>query len=137
MTESPTVHGSGRCLCGAVSYTVTGPLRAVVACHCEQCRRTSGHHVAASAAPTDALIIDDPTGALTWYRSSEGARRGFCSVCGSSLFWDRLDGPHTSIMAGTLNTPTNLTLTHHIYCAHKGDYYTLSDSLPKFERLGP
>ncbi|MDJ0684539.1 MAG: GFA family protein [Alphaproteobacteria bacterium] len=132
MMESPTVHGSGRCLCGAVSYTVTAPLRAVIACHCEQCRRTSGHHVAASAAPTDALIIDDPTGALTWYRSSDFARRGFCSVCGSNLFWDRIDGPHTSIMAGTLNKPTNLTLTHHIYCAYKSDYYTLPDSLPLF-----
>ena len=39
----------GRCLCGAVNYRVDGPLRPVVACHCGQCQRTSGHFVAATS----------------------------------------------------------------------------------------
>ena len=125
MSHTPETHGSGRCLCGAVSYTVAAPLRDVIACHCEQCRRTSGHHVAASSAPSDALAIEDPTGALTWYRSSDFARRGFCGVCGSNLFWNRIGGTDTSIMVGSLNEPTGLTLIRHIYCAFKGDYYTL------------
>jgi len=37
-------------LCGAVRYEVRGPLRPVVACHCTQCRRMTGHFLAATAA---------------------------------------------------------------------------------------
>ncbi|WP_442475962.1 GFA family protein [Roseovarius litorisediminis] len=38
----------GSCQCGAVRYEVAGPLRQVVGCHCSQCRKTSGHYVAAT-----------------------------------------------------------------------------------------
>jgi len=118
----------GGCLCGAVRYRVTGPLRAVLACHCQQCRKTSGHHVAATAAPRDAVAIE---GAVTWYASSAQARRGFCGTCGSNLFWDGGDAD-LSIFAGTLNGPTGLRTSGHIYCADKGDYYTLTDGLPQW-----
>jgi len=51
---------SGSCLCGAVTYQVSGALRPVVACHCSQCRKASGHHVAAtSAARADVAIVGD------------------------------------------------------------------------------
>ncbi|MFQ6554170.1 GFA family protein [Aestuariibius insulae] len=117
---------SGGCLCGAISFTVSGPLRPVIACHCTQCRKTSGHFVAAtSAAREDVTITGDPV----WYRSSDSARRGFCGICGSQLFWD---GPGTalSIFAGTLDAPTGLSIAGHIFCANKGDYYEITDSLP-------
>jgi hypothetical protein len=106
---------------------VSGPLRPVVACHCTQCRRTSGHHVAAtSAARADVKII----GAPVWFRSSPEAQRGFCGVCGSNLFWHG-PGGHLSIFAGTLDQPTGLRLAGHIFCADKGDYYTIGDGLPQ------
>ena len=89
-------HGGG-CLCGAVTYRIAGPLRDVIACHCRQCRKTSGHFVAATTARiADLTIVDD--GALRWYRSSEAAERGFCGVCGSSLFWRRFGGDHVGVL---------------------------------------
>lgn len=118
---------NGSCLCGAVSYCVTGPMRPVIACHCTQCRKTSGHHVAATSAARDAIEI---VGEVRWYRSSDTARRGFCPVCGSNLFWDG-PGANLSIMAGTLDGPTGLRLKGHIYCADKGDYYDIADGLPQ------
>ncbi len=124
---------TGSCLCGAVSYRVTGALRPVIACHCTQCRKTSGHHVAATSAPRDAMEI---TGAVTWYASSDSARRGFCPTCGSNLFWDGA-GSHLSIFAGTLDAPTGLRLTAHIFCADKGDYYEIADGLPQAESEDP
>ena len=48
----------GRCLCGAVTFKVTGKLRKVLVCHCSQCRRSSGHLWAATAAPVEAIEID-------------------------------------------------------------------------------
>ena len=128
MTEK---HGGG-CLCGAVRYEVTGPLRGVVACHCSQCRRTSGHFVAASSAPADALTLNRAEG-LCWYRSSPGAERGFCRVCGGNLFWRAIGNSDISIMAGSLDTPTGLTITEHIFVADKSDYYRLDDGLPQLQ----
>jgi hypothetical protein len=32
----------GSCLCGAVAFEITGPLRSVIACHCHQCRKQTG-----------------------------------------------------------------------------------------------
>jgi hypothetical protein len=59
---------SGGCLCGGVRYAVNAPLRGVIACHCGQCRRTSGHYAAMTNAPTEHLVLvrsdtlDTPTG---------------------------------------------------------------------------
>ena len=61
-----TTRATGSCLCGAVRYEVTGPLRKVVYCHCEQCRKTSGHFVAATACGADKLSILSVVG-LLWY----------------------------------------------------------------------
>ena len=116
---------SGSCLCGGTRYTVSGPLRPVVACHCNQCRKTSGHYVAATQSAADDLTIEGST--LTWYRSSEHAERGFCSVCGSNLFWRRFDTPYVSIFAGTIDGATGLTIESQLYPESKGDYYDLPD----------
>lgn len=118
---------TGGCICGAVTYEVTSELRPVIACHCTQCRKTSGHHVAATSAPRDAVEI---TGSVTWYTSSETARRGFCGICGSNLFWDG-PGTHLSIFAGTLDGDPGVRLIGHIFCADKGAYYDLTDDLPQ------
>jgi len=123
----------GSCLCGAVSFQVSGPLRPVVACHCNQCRKASGHHVAAtSAARADVTV----TGAVSWYQSSDTARRGFCGTCGSPLFWDG-PGENLSILAGSLDGATGLSMAGHIFCADKGDYYEIDDGLPSAQGRDP
>lgn len=118
----------GGCLCRAVTYTVDGPLRPVVNCHCAQCRKTSGHYVAATSAARGDIEIK---GDVTWYTSSDTGRRGFCGVCGSSLFWDG-SGENLSIHAGTLDGASGLETRGHIYVADKGDYYEIADDLPQF-----
>jgi hypothetical protein len=127
-TDSKAIH-RGRCLCAGVRYEVTGPLRAITACHCSQCRRTSGHYAAFTAADTAHVHLPQ-SATLVWYRSSEAAERGFCSVCGSSLFWRQPDSGLICISAGTLDSPTGLMIEKHIFVADKADYYDLHDGLP-------
>ena len=128
MSDTPEVH-RGDCLCGAVRYEITGPLRPVVACHCEQCRKTSGHYVSATAAARKDMILHGEA-ALRWYSSSETARRGFCVECGSNLFFDR-DGRNTvAIMAGSLDKPTGLRTVGQIFTEEAGDYYELPQGVP-------
>lgn len=118
---------SGGCLCGEVTYYGAATLRPVVACHCLACRKTSGHHVAATAAPREAITIQGP---VTWFQSSDQARRGFCARCGSNLFFDG-GGARMSIFAGTLDQDQSIQMSGHIFCAEKGAYYTLEDGLPQ------
>ena len=129
MSTTHDHHGS--CLCGAVQYVVRGPLRDVVNCHCSQCRRTHGNFAAYTAAAMADLTLTSSHG-LKWYRSSAEARRGFCSKCGASLFWEPADKDYIAIAAGTLDVPTGLRTVRHIYVADAADYYTIDDDLEKF-----
>ena len=72
----------GSCLCGAVSFEVDGPLRPPDACHCTQCRKQSGHFWASTDVPRAALAVQGSEN-ITWFKSSEQVRRGFCSTCGA------------------------------------------------------
>ncbi len=127
---------TGRCACGDVAYQVDGPLRPVLACHCDMCRRMTGSFVTATSAWRDGFRLTREDG-LRWYQSSRRARRGFCGNCGSSLFWDSPERPTISIMAGSLDKPTGLELVRHIYVANHGDYYEIADGLPHYDDHGP
>ncbi|WP_421779426.1 GFA family protein [Kiloniella litopenaei] len=121
---------TGSCLCGDVQFDIMGDLRDSVACHCNQCRKTSGHFVSATAVSRDEFKITVDKG-LKWYHSSNRARRGFCNNCGSSLFWDQDGRDKMGIMSGTIDGETGIKTSNHIYVAKKGDYYDLDDVLPK------
>lgn len=129
------VEARGACLCGAVRYQVMGPLRSVVYCHCGQCRRTSGHFVAATAVAKDELVVDSDID-LVWFASSEFASRGFCRCCGSSLFWLPEAEDYVCIMAGTLDDPSGIEAVEHIYVDDKPGYYELNDNLSKHAQGG-
>ena len=129
MSERAT-RATGACLCGGVTYEVHGPLRPVILCHCGQCRRTHGHVAAyTSAARTDVEFRVQAT--LKWYASSDRARRGFCSECGASLFWEPLGEGRLAIAAGSLDTPTGLTIERHVFVDDAADYYEIPEDVPR------
>jgi hypothetical protein len=129
-----TPRATGRCLCGAVRYEVRGPLRDILLCHCEECRRWGGYLGAFTSTHTEHLTIDGGP-ALRWFDSPDSdrhARRGFCVECGSSLFWQPMPGERTNIAAGTLDRPTGLRVAGHWYTRHADDYDELPvDALPR------
>lgn len=119
---------SGSCNCKSVTFTVRKPRAGVAACHCSQCRKQSGHHWASS----DAEEADfDISGDVRWFEASPTAKRGFCPVCGTFLFWKAHDESKMSFSAGTIDGPTGLHLARHIFVADKGDYYDITDDLPQ------
>ena len=115
---------TGSCLCGGVAFELDEPLRDSVACHCTQCRKTSGHYWSATQVPNDRFrITRDDT--LAWYQSSPEARRGFCNRCGASLFWQMDAEGATSVGSGTIDGPTGIITARHIFTEDKGDYYSV------------
>ena len=129
------VH-TGGCLCGAVRFSASGRLRGVIFCHCSQCRRQSGHFYAATSVPDVALAIEGGDN-VTWFRASAKARRGFCRVCGSALFWKHDERAETSLLAGAFDRSDELVGEAHIFVGDKGGYYTIDDGLPCYEKSRP
>jgi hypothetical protein len=122
---------TGGCLCGAVRYEVKGPLRDVVNCHCSMCQRLHGNFGPHSKARKVNIRITNAAG-LAWYKTSEAAQRGFCRLCGASLFWEPFELDATGIIAGTLDGPTGLKTIGHIYVGEKCDFYEITDGLPQY-----
>ena len=126
---------SGSCLCGSVTFEVEGELDKIDACHCEQCRRWTGHFLASADVARSALTLNGEEH-VGWYDSSERVRRGFCSSCGSSLFFDPVDREKhdwIGVSMGAFDKPTDASITLHIFVAEKGDYYEIADGLPQNE----
>jgi hypothetical protein len=123
-----TSDAQGRCLCGGIRYAVRGELRDVINCHCERCRRFTGHHMAATRAALEDISIEDADSLLRWFFPVPEAGYAFCSRCGSSLFWQSTADPaRRSICAGTLDTPTGLSTTQAMWTSQASDYHSRPD----------
>lgn len=123
----------GTCLCGAVRLQIDEPLeKEPEACHCTQCRKQTGSYLIAVNVRRSALRIEGGE-AVTWYRSSPQVERGFCSVCGSTLFWKpTLEGyDWTAVALGCIDSPLSLRVAKHTFVSHKGGYYDITDGAPQ------
>ncbi len=127
----PALRGS--CQCGSVSFALSEQPTEATACHCVQCRKQSGHFFASVNLPKAAVSIVGEQ-YITWYQSSPKVRRGFCSKCGSWLFWEPVLRDWTSVALGSIDGPTGVQLERHIFVASKRDYYAIADGLPQNER---
>ena len=100
---------SGRCLCGAIRFTIPMPARFEV-CHCDDCRRWHGASPVGVDLTEVTLSSDDAR--LRWYNSSPPVERGFCKKCGTSLFYRmKRDPTRWSVYHGALeNVPPSIPL---------------------------
>ncbi len=121
----------GGCYCGRVRYRATGVSRQVTECHCSQCRKQAGHRYAGTGAKASNIEIEGVTN-VTWYRASPDAERGFCSTCGSHLFWKPSNEDYIGILAASVDEPSGLRMAKHIFVDDKGDYYEIMDGLPQY-----
>jgi hypothetical protein len=112
---------TGGCLCGAVRFELTPPLRPVVVCHCSLCRRSGTLAGAYTAVPREAFRLSVESG-LAWYVDANGRRRGFCGTCGATLLLSDDAEPTISVSAGALDGPTGLVTERHIYASHAADW---------------
>jgi hypothetical protein len=125
----------GGCSCGAVRYRVDGPPRYAAHCHCRDCRRTT-----AAAFATYASYDRDR---LAWiagppkvYRSSPDVERRFCGACGTPLTYEgKRWADEIGVLACTLDDPSLVKPTRHVYVAHQVPWLTLGDGLPRFRTV--
>jgi hypothetical protein len=133
----------GSCLCGGVKYEITGPLEGAANCHCTMCRKQHGaafrSRAGVKASDFHWIQGDD---LVTFYESSPGTHRGFCSVCGSPIC-NRIDANAVSsggiermgVQLGGLDDDPGVAPGAHVFVADKAPWFTITDDLPQFAQF--
>lgn len=119
----------GSCLCQAVTYRANFETDKVHVCHCTLCQKWHGGPALALSCGEDWKIEGEDK--LKWYKSSEHGQRGFCSVCGSNLFFKAPSAGYYAVTAGTLESQESFEIETHIYIDKKPPYYDFSDKAPR------
>lgn len=125
----------GSCLCGAVRYQVVKFDTDVANCYCTMCQKSSGSAFATygSVRPADFAWLTGEEHVKV-YQSSATAERGFCEICGSSLYF-KLRTPHSGyeVSFGTLDEAPNEVPNANIYCASKAKWSVPTKNLPDYK----
>jgi len=124
---SKTLSLSGRCLCGAVTFEAKNVEPKHHACHCTMCRRWSGSPFFGIHVGGVEFSGEDN---ITRFDSSDWAARGFCSACGTNLFYYLKPADRYSICAGTFDDQSTFELSREIFIDHKPDGYWFAGDLP-------
>jgi hypothetical protein len=130
---SPTTEYSGGCLCGTVRFAFIPPTLFSAHCHCRYCRRAHGAaFVTWAGVPEDRFRITRGEDRVTWFASSRQGQRGFCSQCGTTLFYRSSVCPgevHVALacMDGKIDREPEL----HVFYDEHVDWVSVRDDLPK------
>lgn len=134
MSSSTDSSTAGRCLCGAVQYSVKGEIGDAFRCYCRSCQCVTGSAFAAVAAvANERFELVEGEDNLGCYDSSPGKHRYFCSQCGSAVFVRTDAQPDmTRLRLGGLENPPGVNTRAHIFVKEKVNWYEISDNLPQF-----
>lgn len=124
---------SGKCLCGAVVYTVPDEFLYAANCHCSNCRRTTGSAFKPFAGiEREKLVLADGHENLLTF-GEEAGHDAHCRVCGSLLYSVVRDGAYVHVAMGTLVDAPTMRPSKHIFVGSKAPWFTITDQLPQFE----
>ena len=122
---------AGGCMCGKIRYAITGPLEFSAHCHCRSCQMGSGAGFATWAGMKPSSF-DVTKGSIKTCETSPGVERGFCENCGTSLTYVNESGfpGIISVLAVTLDDPSFVQPTSHVFTSHQQPWVKLNDGLP-------
>lgn len=126
---------TGGCLCGAVRFSAAPPTLFCCHCHCAWCRKAHGAaFVTWFGVPAAAFSLPSAE-TLRWYASSAESERGFCSRCGSTLFFrSRLAPGEVHVALACADGPIDREPTAHIFSEAAVPWVQLGDALPRLDR---
>jgi hypothetical protein len=126
---------TGKCLCGAVQYTVPDEFRYALNCHCSNCRRATGSAFKPFAGiERSKLSITTGEDALLIF-GEERAHDVRCKKCGSFLYSVVRDGEYVHVTLGSLVDAPTIRPTAHIFVGSKAPWHAITDQLPQHEEF--
>lgn len=124
----------GSCLCGDVTFEITGAPSSLSYCHCSRCRKAAGVFSAVLVGKAEDLKVISGEDAIAKYRAEPNGKfdRCFCKHCGTSL-GDMASGDIYVVAASALDDDPGIRPVAHIHCASKPDWYEILDDVQKFD----
>ncbi len=118
----------GKCLCGAITFEAEEVDPHVHACHCSMCRNWTGGPLMAATVKNISFGGEEK---LKTYKSSEWAERGFCSDCGTSLFYHLFEPEMYLMCTGSFEDGDQFSLDGEIYVDEKPKGYDFAGDHPR------
>ncbi|MGH8478560.1 MAG: GFA family protein [Gammaproteobacteria bacterium] len=115
----------GSCLCGAVRVSTKATSRGVGACHCSMCRKWTGGPLLVIGCGSDVHFEGDDS--ISVFSSSDWAERGFCSKCGSHLFYRLKKEGHYEVPVGLFDDGEQWVLEQQIFIDEKPSFYSFAN----------
>ena len=104
---------TGGCQCGAVRFHATELRDNPHVCYCRMCQKATGN-LFASLVGVRHEHLSWTRGTPSEFDSSDVATRGFCSACGTPLYYRSLGGPHVSIAIGSFDEPHHIEILYQM-----------------------
>jgi len=125
----------GSCLCGAVTYAVTGEAKRFYHCHCSRCRKATGTGHASN------LFLQP--GELVWLSGADQIRafkvpeaqrftNSFCAICGGRVPRQPAGTDIVIIPAGSLDAEPPIAPQARIFIASRTTWSCADVALPSF-----
>lgn len=119
------MEAKGSCLCGAIRFIAKNMSNEVGACHCSSCRKWGGGPLMAVDCGTNVVFEDEQKVAV--YNSSDWAERGFCSQCGSHLFYRLKESGQYMMPVGLFGEVAGLDFDHQVFIDEKPSFYCFAN----------
>ncbi|MGF1660486.1 MAG: GFA family protein [Rubrimonas sp.] len=121
---------TGRCLCGAVTFTARAVGGEMHACHCGMCRRWGGGPFLAVAAKAEDMTWTGAD-AIATYASSDWAERGFCARCGAHLFYRMRESGDCELPLGLFDAEPPVRFASEIFADRAATAYAFAGERPR------
>ena len=128
----------GSCLCGRVTFSISGSVEDICACHCSQCRKAYGTAFGAIAVcKYEDFKYESGAELVSSYVQTSNVTRRFCSICGSNLPILEEGDPHVGVPAGLLDDDPGIPISEHIFVGSKAPWWKFENDAPCFEGASP
>ena len=130
---------TGRCLCGQVTFELTGDPIATAVCHCDHCQRQSGGAFSVNLVAHESQLT--VSGELqTFEDRGENdddvyVRRKFCGSCGSPIVSElaKTEGV-VAVKAGVLDDRSDVQPMAEVWCVDRQPWVSLPDIAVSLDR---
>lgn len=127
---------TGSCLCGAVTYEITGDAGQFWHCHCARCRKATGTgHASNIIMKPDTVDWTSGNDRLRYFKVPDAKRFAtvFCSVCGSLMPRVAQDLSVAVIPAGSLDNDPGIRPEGRIFQGSRAPWSCSGADLPCFD----
>ena len=124
----------GSCLCGGITFAVTGPPQRIWNCHCMRCRKArAAVHASNAFFPAQAIRFTRGEGIRESYKVPDARffQQHFCRVCGSKMPRPDLERGLVVVPMGSLDDDPGMRPQRHIFVGSKAPWEEISDALPQ------